>query len=102
MAETPDDPRPNERVFHYGHPDVGGRNVLVVPFAGGWRVDVQCKPSDDLDRFASEDAVSEMVATILGERYRSRVTWLSTYTLKQVTADSFVDEHRRDNRNCDT
>lgn len=95
VDETPENPRANERVFHYSHPEVGGRNVLVVPFAGGWRVDVQCKESDDPDRLCDEEVLGDMMATILGERYRSRVSWVSTYKFKQVIADSFVDEHRR-------
>jgi 3-(3-hydroxy-phenyl)propionate hydroxylase len=40
VEETPDNPRHKERVFHYEHPDLDGRNVLFVPFDGGWRVDV--------------------------------------------------------------
>lgn len=95
VDEDPDNPRPNERVFHYDHPDVEGRNVLLVPFTGGWRVDIQCKMTDDPERLASEEVVSDMVATTLGERYRDRVAWVSSYQFKQVTADTFVDEHRR-------
>ncbi|WP_276282330.1 FAD-dependent monooxygenase [Halorussus caseinilyticus] len=95
VEETPENPLPNERVFHYEHPGVGGRNVLVVPFTGGWRVDIQCKESDDPDRLCSEEVLGEMIARILGERYRSRVSWVSEYKFKQVTANSFVDDHRR-------
>lgn len=95
VAEHPDDPRPNERVFHYDHPAVGGRNVLLVPFSGGWRVDIQGKASDDPERFTDEEVVSDLVATVLGERYRDRLTWVSTYQFKQLMADTFVDEHRR-------
>jgi 3-(3-hydroxy-phenyl)propionate hydroxylase len=45
--EDPADPLPLERVFHYEHPNVGYRNVLFVPFAGHWRVDLQCAADDD-------------------------------------------------------
>ncbi|MFC7079007.1 FAD-dependent monooxygenase [Halorussus caseinilyticus] len=69
--------------------------MLVVPFTGGWRVDIQCKESDDPDRLCSEEVLGEMIARILGERYRSRVSWVSEYKFKQVTANSFVDDHRR-------
>lgn len=95
VDEHPDNPRPNERIFHYGHPDIGGRHVLLVPFSGGWRVDLQCRPSDDPDRLSREDVVSEWVGATLGERYADRVEWISTYQFLQVTADSFIDEHRR-------
>ena len=49
VAEDPAAPLPLERVFHYEHPQVGFRNVLFVPFAGHWRVDLQCHPDDDPD-----------------------------------------------------
>src|SRR5205814_3281586 len=45
-AEDPSNPLPIERVFHYEHPGAGGRNVLFVPFAGHWRVDLPCHPHD--------------------------------------------------------
>ena len=95
VDEDPENPRAHERVFHYDHPDLDGRNVLLVPFTGGWRVDIQCKLTDDPEELASDEPVSDMVATTLGERYRDRVSWVSSYQFKQVTADSFVDEHRR-------
>src|SRR6266540_848593 len=51
VEECADDPLPLERRFYYGHPAVGRRNVLLVPFAGGWRVDLQCHQGDDPERF---------------------------------------------------
>jgi len=95
VSEVPDDPRPPERVFHYDHPGVGDRNVLFVPFTGGWRVDVQCEATDDPEALASEEEIADVVGTVLGERYADRVTWVSTYQFLQVVADAFVDEHRR-------
>ncbi len=95
VEEDPENPRDLERVFHYDHPAVDGRNVLLVPFQGGWRVDIQCKLTDDADEMATEERVSDMVAKTLGERYRDRVSWVSSYKFKQVTADSFIDDHRR-------
>lgn len=95
VAETPDNPHALERTFYYEHPGVGGRNVLVIPFAGGWRIDIQCHPSDDPEALCNEETLGEMIGTILGDRYRSRISWQSTYRFKQVTADSLVDEHRR-------
>lgn len=41
VAEDPNNPLPIERIFHYQHPAVDGRNVMYVPFAGGWRIDLQ-------------------------------------------------------------
>ena len=95
VAEVEDDPRPRERVFHYDHPEVGGRNVLLVPFRGGWRVDVQCLDEDAPESLAGERRMGETVARTLGERYRDRVEWLSEYKFKQVTADRMVDDHDR-------
>ncbi|MDY6765564.1 MAG: FAD-dependent monooxygenase [Halobacteria archaeon] len=95
IEEHPENPRSPERIFHYDAPELDGRNVLLVPFQGGWRVDIQCKESDDPERLASDENISDMVATVLGERYRDRVTWVSTYQFKQVTADRFTDDHRR-------
>jgi 3-(3-hydroxy-phenyl)propionate hydroxylase len=95
VDEVEDDPRPQERVFHYDHPEVGGRNVLLVPFKGGWRVDIQCLADDDPESLSRERRVSEMVARTLGERYRDRVEWVSEYKFKQVTADRMVDDSNR-------
>ena len=95
VMEDPDDPRPPERVFHYEHPEMDGRNVLLVPFSGGWRVDLQCRTSDDPEWFARDDVVRDWVGTVLGENYVDRIDWVSDYQFLQVVADSFVDEHRR-------
>jgi len=95
VAEDATAPLPVERVFHYEHPAVGGRNVLLVPFAGGWRADLQCNPDDDPERFASAEGAREWVANTLGAKYGERVTWVSTYQFLQVVARRFVDTHRR-------
>ncbi len=95
VEEHPEDPRPRERVFHYDHPAVDGRNVLLVPFEGGWRVDIQCKESDDPEAMAADERMAELVGKTLGERYRDRVTWVSSYKFLQVTADRMIDDHRR-------
>lgn len=95
VDEHPENPRPRERVFHYDHPDLGGRNVLLVPFQGGWRVDIQCRESDDPEAMSEDGPMREMVGTVLGERYADRVRWVSDYRFLQVTADRFTDEHRR-------
>jgi len=95
VAEDPARPLPIERVFHYEHPAVGGRNVLLVPFAGGWRADLQCNEDDDATAFASTEGVRRWIAATLGPSYADRVTWVSTYQFLQVVARSFVDRARR-------
>ena len=95
VDEVDENPHPNERVFHYDHPAVGGRNVLLVPFRGGWRVDIQLETDDDPDEFTNDEVMCKLVATTLGEQYRDNVSWVSTYQFKQVIADTFVDDHCR-------
>lgn len=95
IDEVEDNPHPKERVFHYKHPKVGGRNVLLVPFQGGWRLDIQCNPEDDAEKWADESTIDDVAATVLGEQYRGRVDWISTYQFKQVVANSFIDDDRR-------
>lgn len=95
LEALPDDPREIARVFHYGHPAVDGRNVLVVPFKGGWRLDIQCRVSDDPEEMSADASMERMVRDIMGEEYVDGLSWVSTYQFLQVIADSFVDEHRR-------
>ncbi|WP_336365261.1 FAD-dependent monooxygenase [Halalkalicoccus salilacus] len=95
IEEDPENPRTKERVFHYDHPKAGGRNVLLVPFQGGWRVDIQCKEDDDPEQLTNDAIISELVARTLGERYRDRVVWVSEYKFKQVIADRMIDDHHR-------
>jgi 3-(3-hydroxy-phenyl)propionate hydroxylase len=95
IAEDPEDPLPLERIFHYEHPAVEGRNVLLVPFAGGWRADLQLRRGDVPTEFGSEEGARRWIGAVLGEKYRDRVTWVSTYQFLQVVARSFVDEQRR-------
>ena len=95
IEALPDDPREIARVFHYEHPKLDGRNVLIVPFQGGWRLDIQCRVSDDPEAMSQDDVVADMVEKVMGEEYAERVTWVSTYQFLQVIADSFVDAHRR-------
>lgn len=91
-----DEPAPPiERIYHYRHPAVGGRNVLLVPFAGGWRADLQLRPGDDPDRFAGPHTAAAWVAEVLPPQYAQRITWVSTYRFHQAVAERFTDEHRR-------
>ena len=94
-AEDPDAPLPVERIFHYEHPAVDGRNVLFVPFAGHWRVDLQCRPDDDADAFSGRDGVASWLPLVIDPKYVDRVTWVSTYVFLQVLARQFADESGR-------
>ena len=84
-----------ERVFHYEHPAVDRRNVLLVPFAGGWRVDLQCREEDDPDEFSSPAGVRRWLPRVVDPRCADDVRWVSTYRFLQVLADRFTDEHHR-------
>jgi 3-(3-hydroxy-phenyl)propionate hydroxylase len=94
-TEDPEDPRKQERVFHFAHPAFGGRNVLMVPFAGGWRVDFQCLDSDDLATYCAGPGLREWIATALGPAYAERITWCSTYSFGNLVADRMVDSSGR-------
>jgi 3-(3-hydroxy-phenyl)propionate hydroxylase len=95
LAENPDAPMPVERIFHYEHPAVGGRNVLFVPFAGHWRVDLQCYPDDDPDAFGGTDGVRSWLPLVIDPSYADRITWVSTYVFLQVLAREFADPSGR-------
>lgn len=94
-AEDSGDPLPVERVFHYQHPAVGYRNVLMVPFAGHWRIDLQCHDDDDPEAFGGEEGVRRWLPKVMPASYADRVTWVSTYRFLQVVANDFADENRR-------
>lgn len=95
VGEDGAEPMRPERVYYYEHPAVDGRNVLLVPFRGGIRADIQLRSGDDPDKFNSPDAVKRWIAQVLPARYADRVTWISTYQFMQVVASSFTDRHRR-------
>jgi 3-(3-hydroxy-phenyl)propionate hydroxylase len=95
VEALPDDPLPLERHFHYRHPAVGHRNLLLVPFAGGWRVDLQCLEGDDPERFNRPDGVRRWLDQVMPAGYADRVRWISTYRFLQVVASQLVDERRR-------
>lgn len=94
-AEDPAEPLPLERIFHYEHPNVGFRNVLFVPFAGHWRVDLQCHAGDDPDAYSSEAGVRGWLAKVMPPKYADRVTWVSTYIFRQAIANRFTDAAHR-------
>ncbi len=95
VADDPAAPLERARVFHYEHPGVGGRNVLLVPFQGGWRIDLQCDEGDDPDAFGTAASVRSWLPAVMPPSYAERVTWISTYQFLQVVARELVDPHRR-------
>lgn len=95
VAELPEPALPCERHFHYAHPAVDGRNVLIVPFAGGYRVDLQLVASDDPAELASPKGVRAWLDAVLPPGYADRTTWVSTYQFLQLVAHDFADPHRR-------
>ncbi|NCT92618.1 NAD(P)-binding protein [Cellulomonas sp. APG4] len=95
VAEIAQPTLPQERHFHYAHPAVGGRNVLVVPFAGGYRVDLQLVDGDDPEELASPEGVRRWLDAVLPPGYADAVTWVSTYQFMQLVAHDFADPARR-------
>jgi 2-polyprenyl-6-methoxyphenol hydroxylase and related FAD-dependent oxidoreductases len=95
LKEDESDPLPVERVFHYEHPAMDGRNVLFVPFKGGWRIDLQLLPEDNVEDFAEEAGVRKWLPRVMHPKYADRITWVSTYRFYQVVANSFADANRR-------
>lgn len=95
VSEDPEAPLPKERVFHYEHPGVGGRNVLLVPFVGGWRVDLQCNDNDDPEQFSGVEGVRKWLPKVMPPKYIDRITWVSTYQFLQILAKQFTDAHQR-------
>ncbi|MEU8399579.1 FAD-dependent monooxygenase [Nonomuraea sp. NPDC048892] len=88
VAGDPDRPLPAERVFHYRHPRAEGRNVLVVPFAGGYRVDLQCRADDDPAALAADP--SAWLRPLLPPGHAGEITWSSHYVFRQAVAETFT------------
>jgi len=95
LADDPEAPEPALRTFHYRHPRLDGRHVLVVPFAGGRQVDVQCRPDEDPDDLLDARRLREWLPRVVDPSYLDRILWAARYPFLQLVADSFVDEHRR-------
>lgn len=95
VAEIETPAIPQERHFHYAHPAVGGRNVLIVPFAGGYRVDLQLVDGDDPDELASPEGVRRWLDAVLPPGYSDATTWVSTYQFLQLVSHDFADPNRR-------
>jgi 3-(3-hydroxy-phenyl)propionate hydroxylase len=94
-AEDPARPLPVERVFHYRHPGIDGRNVLYVPFAGHWRIDLQCHPGDVPEAFSGVDGARAWLPRVIRADYADRITWVSTYIFRQAVAGGFADTSHR-------
>ncbi|UJR13024.1 hypothetical protein I4U23_000051 [Adineta vaga] len=86
---------PRERIFHYAHPAVDGRNVLLVPFRGGWRIDLQCKNSDNPVELSSKIGVKQWLSRVMPPAYANHITWVSTYQFLQLVADDFAHKTTR-------
>jgi len=95
VKEDEENPLPLERTFHYQHPATGGRNVMFVPFKGGWRVDLQLLEGDNPEDFTSIEGVKQWLPKVMDPKYADRVTWVSTYRFHQVVASSLTDTKRR-------
>ncbi|PET02539.1 monooxygenase [Bacillus cereus] len=93
--EDETDPLPLERIFHYQHPAMEGRNVMLVPFKGGWRIDLQLLESDNPDDYTNIESVKKWLPKVMDAKYAERITWVSSYRFHQVVANSFTDEKRR-------
>ena len=94
VTEDEEHPLPLERVFYYDHPGVG-RDVLFVPFVGGWRVDLQCREDDNLDAYSGIEGVRRWLPKVMDQKYIDRITWVSTYQFLQVLARDFTDKNHR-------
>ncbi|HEU5155875.1 MAG TPA: FAD-dependent monooxygenase [Streptosporangiaceae bacterium] len=89
------DPMLRDRVFHYRHPRVGGRNVLRVPFTGGFQIDLQCAAADSAAEWGTEERAREWITKVVDASYVARIRWVSTYRFLRVVAENFTDAHRR-------
>lgn len=95
VGEIDDGALPPELVFHYQHPALDGLNVLLIPFRGGWRIDVQCKTQADIDRLGSAEGVRAWLPKIMNARYAEDIRWISTYRFNKLVAERFTDDKRR-------
>jgi 3-(3-hydroxy-phenyl)propionate hydroxylase len=95
LAANMDDPSYSERAFHYQHPAVDGRNVLVVPFGGGLRVDLQCSENDDVESLQRDPKLSEWVRAVTGPGFELPPLWVTTYRFTRSVASSYTDKNAR-------
>ena len=69
VEDDPDEPATTERLFHYEHPDAGGRSVMRVPFAGGFQIDLQCRDDDQPEDFGTREAVARWLPRLVGPEH---------------------------------
>jgi 3-(3-hydroxy-phenyl)propionate hydroxylase len=91
VGNLPDHPLPLELTFHYEHPALAGRNLLLLPMKDAWRVDLQCLQGDDAEHLASPAGVCEWLPKVLPAAYAHAIQWVSTYRFHQLVAASMVD-----------
>lgn len=95
VKDVPEKPMSLTRSFHYQHPGVDGRNVLMVPFGGGWRFDLECRPDDDIEYFGSDEGLRTWISAIAGPEYADGLLWSSTYKFNHTVATAMTDKHLR-------
>ncbi|GAA4555014.1 FAD-dependent monooxygenase [Pseudonocardia xishanensis] len=95
LADPPGEPVPALREFHYHHPGLDGRHVLVVPFAGGRQVDLQCREGEDPDALMEPARLRGWLSEVVATELVDRVLWVSRYPFLQSVADAFIDDERR-------
>ncbi len=93
-AEILDD-WPAQLTFHYKHGSMDGRNLLILPFKGGWRFDLQCLAEDDADFLGSPEGCRTWLGAYDPRLKEASIDWVSTYKFRQLVAKSFTDPHRR-------
>ncbi|MEI3612422.1 FAD-dependent monooxygenase [Pseudogracilibacillus sp. SO30301A] len=69
LEEDEENPLPIERVFHYSHPAMGGRNVMLVSFKGGWRVDLLLLADDDVESYTNIEGVKQWIPKVMDAKY---------------------------------
>lgn len=80
------------RTLEYACVRLDGRNVLIIPFAGGYQIDVQCR--DEADSKVLSESL-DWVAQLVGHGDADRVAWVSAYRFTCAVASTFVDTQQR-------
>jgi 3-(3-hydroxy-phenyl)propionate hydroxylase len=84
-----------DRIFHYRHPLLDGRNILIVPFAGGFQLDLQCRSDDPRDLFGTPSSAENWVPRVIPSDRVAGIRCVSCYRFMRVVAESFTDAHCR-------
>lgn len=63
---------------------------MLVPFDGGWRIDLQLF-DDDPTEYSGTEGVRRWLPKVMDAKYADRITWVSTYQFLQVVAEDFTD-----------